>query len=104
MKKILIALFLILPTLSAMADDQVSVNINGKSYICNGGGNPSPATYVVRLYCECSNEGGIYLRRYAIMSDGSTKSVSSELLSPRNGSFYPNEIMKKCESMMNECR
>lgn len=104
MKKLLLTSMILSTSISAFAQDQISVNINGRNYICSGGGSSAQEPTLVRVYCECSDVGGVYLKRIGIMSDGSTKSVSSQALSPMSGSYYPAELMKKCQEMLRDCR
>ncbi len=66
MKTLFMTLLMMLISSAAIAQDQITVNVNGKTYACSGGGNSSQQPYVSSVYCECLNTAGVYLRRIAI--------------------------------------
>lgn len=105
MKQICLALSLMLTSFTVFANDQISVNVNGKIYNCSESGSDAIAgPRVVRIYCDCENLGGIRLIHMAIMSDGTTKTVSRKDLTAGMSTYYPDEIMAKCEAEKKECR
>lgn len=104
MSKIFLTALMMLTGLTAFGADKISVTINGQSYICSGSGGASDPE-VVSVYCECTEpRGPIYLRRIAIMSDGTSKEISSTRVSPVGVSYSPDEIERKCQTMARQCR
>lgn len=108
MKNLFLTSLILMTSLSAVAADKIAVTINGKSYVCSGSERaPQPAeppAQIIRIYCECSPPPLVSLRRIGIMSDGNTKTISSQALYPSNGSFNPDELVKTCDEMARHCR
>lgn len=103
MKKLILSSLLLLTSMTSFGADQISVTINGQSYSCSGANNSFPAT-VVKTYCECSDSFGGTFSRIAVMSDGTTKRISSTSLTPHSGSYDPKEVMARCQEMLRQCR
>ncbi len=101
MKKICLTLLILITSFAAFGADQISVTINGQSYVCTGAAASEPQ--VVSVYCECSETAGIYLKRMAIMSNGTSKTVSVTQLTPSNGSYNPQEVREKCQLLQRQC-
>lgn len=103
MKKLVLSLFVSTLSVTAFANDQISVTVNGKTYVCSDSGTSTIEPVVVSTYCECSNSILPEFRRIAVMSNGSTKVLASQSMVSGNGSFNPDEVKAKCNLMVRQC-
>lgn len=103
MKKICLTILLVFAHTTAFAVNSISVTIDGQSYNCSSSGSTAEPQ-VVSVYCECRESAGIYFQRMAVMSNGTSKVISSTQLTPSNGSYNPDDVRKDCQARVRLCR
>jgi len=103
MKKTFFVLLTTMISFSAFAQSQISVTIDGQSYVCSGNGSGAAAPTVSSTFCRCTPSPWFNFERVAVMSDGTSKLIESQDFKPGNGSYNPEEVSKKCEARVRSC-